>query len=226
MGTAGLFVFVVLFVAWVAGRGLPRRSFLPLVLALVYLVIPAWLARSGALDRYDPLPAPALVLVFALTVVTIALAFSPVGTYVADHAGWAGLIGFQAFRVPVEIVLHRLYEAKIVPVQMTYSGQNFDILSGLLAGVIGILIARGRPIGRTLILVWNVAALGLLVNIVIIAVLSTPVPFGRYGDRPPNLLPSTFPYVWLPSFLVQAALFGHLIVFRKLARMRQGGWDR
>jgi hypothetical protein len=57
-------------------------------------------------------------------------------------------------------------------------------------------------------------------------VLSTPVPFGRYGDRPPNLLPSTFPYVWLPSFLVQAALFGHLVVFRKLARMRQGGWDR
>jgi hypothetical protein len=29
-----------------------------------------------------------------------------------------------------------------------------------------------------------------------------------------------FPYVWLPTFLVQAALFGHLLVFRALARKR------
>jgi hypothetical protein len=27
-----------------------------------------------------------------------------------------------------------------------------------------------------------------------------------------------FPFVWLPAFLVQAALLGHLLVFRRLAR--------
>ena len=50
------------------------------------------------------------------------------------------------------------------------------------------------------------------------AVLSTPVPFRAFTNDPPNLLPSTFPYVWLPSFLVQAALFGHLVVFRAISR--------
>jgi hypothetical protein len=37
-------------------------------------------------------------------------------------------------------------------------------------------------------------------------------------NDPANLLPSTFPYVWLPTFLVQAALFGHLLVFRAISR--------
>jgi hypothetical protein len=60
--------------------------------------------------------------------------------------------------------------------------------------------------------------IALLGNIVVVAVLSTPVPFCAFTEGPPNLLPSTFPYVWLPTFLVQAALFGHLVVFRALAR--------
>lgn len=42
-----------------------------------------------------------------------------------------------------------------------------------------------------------------------------------FSDGPPNLLPSTFPYVWLPTFLVQLALFGHLLLFRRLRRAHQ-----
>ena len=58
----------------------------------------------------------------------------------------------------------------------------------------------------------------LLVNIVVTAILSTPVPFRYFTSEPANLLPSTLPYVWLPTFLVQAALFGHLLIFRAIGR--------
>ena len=61
----------------------------------------------------------------------------------------------------------------------------------------------------------------LLANIITIAVLSTPIPFRKFMEGPPNLLPSTFPFVWLPTFLVQAALFGHVLVFRALAMRRR-----
>jgi hypothetical protein len=61
-----------------------------------------------------------------------------------------------------------------------------------------------------------------LANIVTIAVLSLPLPFRRFPDPPANLLPLHFPAVWLPSFGVQAALFGHLLVFRKLWMQRHG----
>jgi hypothetical protein len=69
-----------------------------------------------------------------------------------------------------------------------------------------------------MVLAWNLLGLALLLNILTIAVLATPVPFRQFTDGPPNLLPSTFPYVWLPSFLVQLALASHLLVFRKLRR--------
>ena len=76
-------------------------------------------------------------------------------------------------------------------------------------------LARGGR-SRGLVLAWNVLGFVLLANIVTIAVLSTPVPFRRFTEGPANLLPGLLPYVWLPSFLVQLALAGHLLVFRRL----------
>jgi hypothetical protein len=70
------------------------------------------------------------------------------------------------------------------------------------------------------VVAWNVLGLALLANIVAIAVLATPTPFHHFVNEPPNLLPSTFPYVWLPTFLVPAALFGHLLVFRAIRGQR------
>ena len=130
----------------------------------------------------------------------------------------AGLVGYQVFRVPLEWVLHELYSEGVIPVQMTYAGQNFDIVTGVLAAALALWIRAGH---RTvwLAIVWNIMGLALLVNIVAIAILSTPVPFRYFMNDPPNLLPGTFPYVWLPAFLVQAALFGHLLVFRAVKRI-------
>jgi len=54
--------------------------------------------------------------------------------------------------------------------------------------------------------------------LVAVAVLSTPVPFRQFVNEPPVLVPAQFPWSWLPTFLVQAALFGHLLVFRALRR--------
>jgi hypothetical protein len=36
--------------------------------------------------------------------------------------------------------------------------------------------------------------------------------------RPDNTWVASFPYVWLPAILVTAALLGHIIIFRRLAR--------
>jgi len=195
---------------------------LPVVLVF-WLLVPAALASQGALDRYDPLPAPALILVGVLTLGTVGLALSPFGARLAAGIPLAGLVGFQAFRVPLEWLLHELYGEGRLPVQMTYAGRNFDIVSGLLAAALAYGLWKGGRAGW-LVVAWNLLGMALLVNIVTIAVLSTPVPFRYFLNEPPNLLPSTFPFVWIPTFLVQAALFGHILVFRagapQLTRLR------
>ena len=178
-----------------------------------WLAVPAALAGLGFLDRYT-LPAPGFVLVAVLTIGTVVLAFSGFGARLAAGVPLALLIGYQAFRVPLEWVLHRLYTEGVIPVQMTYAGRNFDIVTGILAIALALWLARGRH-APWLVMAWNVLGLALLINIVTIAILSTPTPFRYFTDGPANRLPGVFPYVWLPTFLVQAALFGHLLVFRR-----------
>jgi hypothetical protein len=226
--TAALFLAVVLAVAATftyavlrmpPSRGHPDRGrFAVLVIVLLFwLAVPALLASRGLLDRYSPPPAPGFVLVSLITVGTVVLAFSPFGSRLAAAIPLAGLVGYQAFRVPLEWVLHELYSEGVIPIQMTYSGQNFDIVTGVLAAALGAWLWTGH---RTawLVIAWNIIGLALLVNIVAIAVLSTPAPIRYFMNDPANRLPSMFPYVWLPTFLVQAALFGHLLVFRAIRR--------
>jgi hypothetical protein len=184
-----------------------------------WLLLPGALALLGALDRYAPLPTPGFILFGLLTAGTVALAFSQFGTRLVSAIPMAGLVGYQAFRVPLEFALHGLYADGVIPVQMTYSGRNFDIVTGLLAIVLALLLRAGRC-PRWLVLAWNILGCALLLNIFVVALLSTPAPFRAFMNEPANLLPSTFPYVWLPTFLVQAALFGHLLVFRALGRSR------
>ena len=222
LGVASILIYAVLKIVHSRGH-LDRGRFGVLTIVLVFwLVVPAVLASRGALDRYSPLPAPGLVLIGLITFGTAMLAFSAFGSRIVAEVPLAGLVGYQVFRVPLEWVLHELYSEGVIPVQMTYAGRNFDVVTGVLAAALGLWLWAGH---RTvwLVVVWNIMGLALLVNIVTIAILSTPVPFRYFMNDPPNLLPSTFPYVWLPTFLVQAALFGHLVVFRALSSREDRG---
>jgi hypothetical protein len=156
-------------------------------------------------------------LVAAAGVCTFFSAFSRSGWRLVNGLSLASLVGFQVFRVPVELILFWLARDGVVPVQMTFEGLNFDILSGISAPVVAWLITTER-LSTKGILLWNLVGLGLLINIVIIAILSTPVSFRVFLNEPANTFITHAPYVWLPVFLVQAALCGHLLVFRRLWR--------
>jgi hypothetical protein len=221
--TAALFIALVLAVAAVVAVGLRRAgagTTVMLAVVMAYLGAPGALARAGALGRYDPLPAPALLLALGLAVLTLMIVGSPLGARLAAAVPLGAVVALQGFRIPVELLLHRLYVEGIVPVQMTYAGRNFDVVTGVTGAALGAWLLSGRRVPRSLVWVWNIMGLALLANIVAVAVLSTPVPFRRFTEGPPNLLPSTFPWIWLPSFLVLVALGSHLLVFRQLRRNR------
>ena len=223
--TVALFSALVLVVAMIVIRGFRKAgwsSTITIAVLFIYLVIPALLARSGALDRYSPPPPPALLLLLGQTILTVAIIFSSRGTALASNLALGAVVLLQSFRIAVELLLHRLYGEGVVPVQMTWSGRNLDIVTGITGLILGVLLVRGRILPRGVVLGWNVLGLVLLANIVGVAALSTPVPFRVFTEGPPNLLPSTLPWIWLPSFLVQVALGSHLLVFRMLRTRPEG----
>jgi hypothetical protein len=178
----------------------------------IYLGVVGAVAVSGALE-FGPLPPRLPLLVSLCFAGTAALAFSPLGARLAARVPLAWLVGYQAFRIPVELLLHRGFREGFVPEQMTYLGANFDVASGASALVVAFLLARGAASPR-LVMAWNVAGLALLANVVTIAVLSMPTPLRVFPNEPANVWVARFPWVWLPTVLVQAAWLGHLLVFR------------
>ena len=183
--------------------------------AAVYLGVSAWLAASGTLADVEARPPPAGLMLAAMSQGMVALAFSRVGDRLL-RLPLAVLVGFQAFRIPVEVLLAAAFDAGVVPVEMTWHGLNVDVVSGLAALALAAWLWRGSP-PRWVVAVWNGAGLVLLATAVVVAALSA---FGVLPTEPRMTLPVTWPGVWLPAWLVQLALLGHVLVFRAL---RQSG---
>ena len=182
--------------------------------AALWLGVTGGLAIAGVLS-FETMPPTMLIVMALLTAGTVMFALSGVGSALASELPLAALVGFQSFRILVELWLHRGYELGHFPVQMTYSGLNFDVVTGVSALLVAWLVHRGVA-GRRVVLAWNVVGLGLLATIVTIAILSAPLPFRLFTAGPANVYVTGFPGVWLPAVMVQAALLGHVLVFRRL----------
>jgi hypothetical protein len=182
---------------------------------LAWLAITAFVASTGVLRRFDLTPPPFLAMVLAIAIIGVAVPFSRLGTLLIAGLPIWFLVGSQVFRFPLELLLHRAYVEGIMPVQMSYSGRNYDIVSGITAGVLGLWLIC-RPLPRWVVTCWNILGFALLVNIVTVAIVSTPV-FAWFGADRLNTFVTYPPFVWLPAILVTAALMGHVLVWRWIA---------
>ena len=214
LALAALFVVAT----WRTGEGLSpaarrRRTWLAGLGVAVWLAVQAVAALSGLLGRFDVRPPPMVIWFASMVVMTLALAWSPFGRRFADKLPFVALIGFQAFRLPLELVMHRAAVAGIMPDVMSFTGYNFDIVIGATALPLALVVWRRRP-PRRLIALWNVTGQILLLIVVGVAFAASPV-FRAFGDAELNVWVTQFPYVWI-AVMVAAALFGHVVTLRKL----------
>ena len=175
--------------------------------AAAILVVQGALAYFGFYLELQALPPrfilgapPAILILLLMTFALVPRGQEPLRTLTLLHT----------VRIPVELVLWGLFLHGQVPKLMTFEGLNPDILSGLSAPLIAWLgFNKGKP-RRAVLVVWNLAAIVLLFNIVWHAVLSVPTPFQRYGFDQPNVGVLYFPFIWLPAFIVPAVLTAHV----------------
>ena len=143
----------------------------------------------------------------------LALGLSPLGRALALRIPLWALVAVQGFRLPLELVMHQAAEEDVMPVQMSFSGLNFDIVTGITAIFVAWALTRGAPVA--LAFAWNVLGTILLSAIAVIAILASPM-MQAFGPDNLNVWVTVFPFVYLPGVLVFAALAGHVIVFRRL----------
>ena len=183
-------------------------------LSLGWMSLTGFLTTRSEFHSFELPPPLFLTLVVGLLLVST-LVNSPLGTRMVSSLSLAGLVLFQAFRLPLELLMHRAYSEGLMPVQMSFEGRNLDIVTGVTALVLGLALLK-FDVPRLWVWLWNLMGLGLLVNVVTVAILSTPVPFRHFMNDPPNVWILRMPFIWLPMIMVMAAWFGHLAIYRKL----------
>jgi hypothetical protein len=193
-----------------------KRFVNSLIIALVgWAVFVAVWSLSGMMSDFSIFPlnmVPILIIPFIASLVfTFSKTFTEVLSYIPQHR----LTYLQSFRIFVEILIWMLFVDNLLPIQMSFEGRNFDVISGITGVLMGYLSSKGK-LSRTALIIWNIVCLCLLINIVTIAILSMPVSFRVFMNEPSNTIVAQFPISLLPAMLVPLAYTLHFFSLRKL----------
>jgi hypothetical protein len=197
-----------------------RKSTFILLGMVMWLFIQAIVTLQNIYSS-DTNSIPPRIMLFGIlpTLLVLVLLFATSkGRQFIDSLPLVDLTYLHIVRVPVEFVLLWLFLNKAAPQIMTFEGRNFDILAGISAPFIAYFAIVKNKLSKSIILIWNFICLGLLFNIIIIAIFSAPSPFQKLGFEQPNIGILNFPFSWLPTFIVPLVLFGHLTSIRQLLK--------
>lgn len=194
-----------------------RRSAL---LLLAWIILLGVLSVRGFFSNFSALP-PRLsfALLLPLPVVLLFASRRPgVGWLSQIRPEW--LIYWQSFRILVELGIWLLVRAGLLPVQLSFEGSNFDLVTGLLAFPVGYYCFVRRTWPPAVALLYNIMGLVLLVNVVTIATLSMPTPLRVYHNQPDSSVLTHFPMIYLPGLLVPLAYTLHIFSLRQWSMLR------
>ncbi|WP_339704952.1 hypothetical protein [uncultured Kriegella sp.] len=191
-------------------------------IALLWLTVQGLLAYYGYYSDISEKPAKFLLGVPPTLVFIIVLFLSKKGKRWISALNLKTLTLLHTVRIPVEIVLYWLFLYEKIPGLMTFEGRNFDILAGLTAPLVYYFGFAKKKIGRKFIAIWNGLGLLLLMNIVINAILSAPLPFQQFAFDQPNIAIFYFPFIWLPTFIVPIVMFSHLVAIQSFFKKEHG----
>lgn len=191
-----------------------------IALLVAWLLLIVVLTLNDYFLDFEATP-PRLMPFIAFTIlVTILIFFFKSGREFIDRMPITTLTYIHIVRVPVEIVLWWLFSYGLISETMTFEGLNYDILSGISAPFAGLFLVGLESKSRIAAIIWNVLAVGLLINIVSRAILATPYFFDPMIFDQPNIAVFYFPFILLPTVIVPIVFFCHIASLYQLFNMK------
>lgn len=188
---------------------------------LLWSSIVGILGLNGFYQKLDTVPPRFIFLLGPVLFFVLLLSMTKKGKRFMDNLDLKWLTLLHCIRVPVELVLYFVFLEGLVPELMTFEGYNFDILSGLTAPILYYLVFIKKKVGVNGLLLWNTICLGLLLNILTIAVLSAQTPIQKMAFDQPNIGVTYFPLVWLPTVIVPIVFLSHLASIAQILSLRK-----
>lgn len=195
-----------------------RYSLATLLVSLVWVAAVSSLAWKGFYRDGMAMPPRMMFMVGPPVLIILFLFLTTKGRAFIDNINPADTTLLHVVRLPIEIMLHQLFLASLIPQLMTYEGWNFDIFSGVTAPLVFYFGYVKKKLSSNILLTWNFVCLVLLFIIVTVSILSAQTPFQKLAFEQPNVGVTYFPFAWLPAIVVPAVLFSHLVNIRHLLK--------
>lgn len=195
---------------------------------LVIALLALWLVYTGigsALQLfYHPtgLPPRMLLVVAPMVAALVWLMYNRTVARLVHTLPLHTTILIQGFRLGAELAIYTAVQRGWMSAEMSFEGsrpdRNWDILPPLLALPVALYIRQhpGTTTARQLAWGFNIIGLIILLNVVLHGLLSIPSPIQQLYYTPATILPTQFPFIWLPAILVFFGLAMHILSIRRL----------
>jgi hypothetical protein len=181
-----------------------------------WLAITAVVAGLGFYRNFSALPPRLLSLLIPAIVGIVYLyrskKFGSLLSQIPHH--W--IVYLQSFRILMEAILFMMYMEHLMPVEMTFEGQNFDIVTGTTALLVAYFGIVKHKLSKAALIGWNFLCMGILTVTIVTGILCAPTPLQVFMTDPANSIIAEFPFVWLPGFVVPFAFCLHILSIRKV----------
>ncbi len=206
-----LSLIILMFSAYILGILKTEPKFLKKMISILIIwnSVTSLIVLSGLIEKnFIPF---GIILFLMVNIAAFIFAIRPIGQSLQKLPIWI-LIIFQSFRLPLELIMHSWSETKTMPIEMSWNGQNFDIITGVLALLVIVPFLKSSKVYHWL---FNLLGIAMLVNIFRVVLMSSPLPFAWPLENPVQLI-AHFPYHMIATVCVWSALIGHILLTKKL----------
>ncbi|MFL5739181.1 MAG: hypothetical protein ACJ75B_03115 [Flavisolibacter sp.] len=199
--------------------------FIRCVFAIVlWVAVVTVLSLVGFFRTFD---LPPRVFVFVLVGLVLLLVFSSSRSFSTllklMPVHWPVLM--QCFRILVEVMIFLSFRRGLLPIQMTWEGYNYDLITGMLALPVGWWMSKNKQRSRSVGIIFNIVGILLLLNVMVVAMLSVPTPLRYFKKEPSLALVGDLPFIYLPTILVLLAFALHIFSLKKLLKENKSDSD-
>lgn len=219
MATAGFYILTIVAILMLVllmknDQQNPRKAivsyFIMLAIWIAYIIV---LSFSGVLNDFDLPPRVPLLIILPGIIGSVYLTGRTSFRDILQHTPLHIPILLQSFRIVVELLIFTAWKEGYFPKRVTFEGLNYDILAGITALIVGLLLQMNK-LSLKSALIWNIAALMILFLTGYAFITAYFIPeFAETVDKTHFI---KFPFILLPSVLLTIAFFLHIFSIRQI----------
>lgn len=189
-----------------------KKLRIPIIGLLLWFVYIYFIVQTGWLQVLTLPPRFPIFLIFPVFIFTGIFLYKNRNNSVLHAIPKQWTVWYQSFRIIIESLFVGSVAVGMLQPEVTFEGYNYDILFGVSAVIVGLLVYVFRLVPEKFVLYWNYLGLAVIVFIIYLFTTTTYFP-SVWGSEVSLMEPKFFQFysMLVPAFLMPSAVFVHIL---------------